>query len=420
MQQLAARRRSLGARLASLFALFLLAVLVTAAVWLNSIDELAWWGPRIAYFGYLVVLLVAALVVSRWPRLSWTLLVLALIELSWGLGSFALDRGGAGTASLLPPNAAEAQRFQWHPLLQAVPIPSIHVVSSTGLAFSHTSQGTRGREPAPSDIDGHVMVATYGGSSTYDIGVGEGDTWSDRLADGLGRDRYFVVNNGVPGYTTVEHVVQTAFYQDKFGQRPRCAVYYVGWNDLRNAHIAPLDPAYADFHLISQVDSLKLRRIGGSNVTPSPVLTLLARLAGNAVDTVHYPDGHDPYAQKMGQGEDPVMEADFERNLRTISAINRARGVATLWAGQLLNRASFTSDGIYGWLPLVRDRDVPAALDALNRRLVRTAEELGDRSIALPPDSFGPADFVDNGHFSVRGAKRFAQALLPIVREVCR
>ena len=100
-------------------------------------------------------------------------------------------------------------------------------------------------------------MATFGGSTTYDIGAGEGDTWSDRLADALeqgDRGRFFVVNHGVPGYTTVEHLIQTAFYQTKFGKSPRCAIYYVGWNDLRNAHIPDLDPAYADFHLPSQVD----------------------------------------------------------------------------------------------------------------------------------------------------------------------
>ncbi len=420
MQQLGSRRRSAGTRLASFLSVLLLLVLVGAGSWLHVIDELAWSGPRFDYFIYVAALLVAALAAARWPRISWSLLVLALIELCWGVGSFALDRGGSDIASLLPPNVSETQRFQWHPLLQAVPIPSTSVVSTGGLKFSHTSAGTRGREPSRADIDGHIVVATYGGSSTYDIGVGEGDTWNDRLADGLGRDRYFVVNNGVPGYTTVEHVVQTSFYQDKFGRRPRCAIYYVGWNDLRNAHIPHLDPGYANFHLISQVDSLKLRRIGGSNVTISPALTLLTRFLGNLVDTVHYPDGADPYSQPMGQGEDPVLAADFERNVRTISAINRSRGVATIWVGQLVNRAAFTGEGRYGWLPLVRDRDVPAVLEKLNERLAKTAHELGDPSVSVPPDSFGPADFVDNGHFSVQGARRFAAALLPTVRDVCR
>jgi lysophospholipase L1-like esterase len=420
MQHLGARRHSLGRRLARFFAFLLLTVALGCGLWLHAIGELAWSGPRTFYFVYLGGLLIVVVLLARWPLLAWTALVLALVELSWGMGSFVLERSGSETASLLPPSVGETERFQWHPLLQAVPIPSISITSATGLQINHTSQGTRGREPKPGDVEGHIVVATYGGSTTYDIGVGEGDTWTDRLADALGRDRYFAVNNGVPGYTTVEHVLQTAFYQDKFGRPPRCAIYYVGWNDLRNAHIAGLDPAYADFHLISQVDSLKLRRVGGSNVTFSPALTLLARIIGNMVDTVHYPDGHDPYAQPRGQGEDPVLAADFERNVRTISQINRGRGIATLWVGQLINRPAFTSEGRYGWLPLLRDRDVPPVLQSLNDRLARAAGALGDPFVGIPPETFGAADFVDNGHFSVQGARRFAEALLPTLREACR
>jgi lysophospholipase L1-like esterase len=38
----------------------------------------------------------------------------------------------------------------------------------------------------------------------------------------------------------------------------------------------------------------------------------------------------------------------------------------------------------------------------------------------VPTDSFGGADFVDNGHFSVQGARRFADDLAPVVRDACR
>jgi len=391
-------------------ALVLLIAVAIAAIWLRLAGELAW-GPRADYFFHLALLLAAALVLVRWPKIAGTLIVLAAVDFAWGLGS----QGSA--APLLPPLKAEAPRFRWHPLLQVVPIPSLQLVSSTGLAISHTSAGTRGREPGPHAFDDRTVVATYGGSTTYDIAVGEGDTWSDRLHDLLGRGRSVVVNNGVPGYTTVEHVIQTALYQDKFGHRPRCAIYYVGWNDLRNAHIPNLDAGYADFHLQSQVDSLKVRRIGGSDVTVSPLLTVLARFVSANVDTVQYfADPHGP----PGEGDDPALDGLFERNVRTISAINRQRGVATVWIGQLVNRAAFTGEGRYGWLPLVRDRDVPVLLDRLNARLMRAAADLGDTGIAVPPQSFGPPDFADNGHFSARGARRFAETIGPAVREACR
>jgi hypothetical protein len=222
----------------------------------------------------------------------------------------------------------------------------------------------------------------------------------------------------VPGYTTVEHLIQTAFYQTKFDKQPRCAIYYVGWNDLRNAHIADLDPAYVDFHLPSQVDSLKVRRVGGSHVTISPVLTMLMRLVSTNVDTVRY--FTDPYGKEPVAGDDPVLDMLYERNIRAISAINRQRGVVTIWVGQLLNRDSLLGDGLYGWLPLVRDRDLWPMQQKFNALLARTAKELGDIQVDVPAGVFTNADFVDNGHFSRPGAQRFADYLAPVVREACR
>lgn len=403
-------------------ALLVAATVLATARWLASIDELHGGGPRADYFLYLLVLLGLAVALARWPWIAGTLLALAIVDFTWGAGAYALRRAGVEVVSLLPAGKAEPARFQWHALLQAVPIPSLRLTSATGLAISHTSEGTRGRDPKPEGLADRAMVATYGGSTTYDIAAGEGDTWSDRLALALARGhdagRFLVVNNGVPGYSTVEHLIQTVFYQTKFGKTPRCAVYYVGWNDLRNAHIPGLDPGYADFHLPSQVDSLRTRRIGGSHVTLSPLLTMLSRVLGAGVDTVRY--FADPYGRPPVDGDDPKVEALFERNVRSISAINRERGVVTIWVGQLLNRAQLRGDGRYGWLPLVRDRDLWPMQQRLNEVLARTARAMGDTFVDVPIDDFSDKDFVDNGHFSAAGAQRFADVLAPVVRDGCR
>lgn len=61
-----------------------LLVVAGAAFWLMRIDELKLVGPRAEYFLYLAALLLVAIVVARWPRLSGTLLVLACVEFAWG------------------------------------------------------------------------------------------------------------------------------------------------------------------------------------------------------------------------------------------------------------------------------------------------------------------------------------------------
>jgi hypothetical protein len=384
---------------------------------MHATDELYWLGPRRDYFIYLTALCAAAMLMYRWPRTSACLLILAMIELSWGMGTFILDSGD-GRTRLLPDNTYTGGRFQWHPLLQAVPVPGLKIESPRSPAINHTSEGTRGLEPAPGSLDGRVVVAAYGGSTTYDIAVSDQDTWAARLAVALDERLYSVINNGVPGYSTVEHVIQTAFYQDKFGRRPSCAIYYVGWNDLQNAYIEGLDSAYADFHLPGQIDWLQVRRVGGGNRRFSPLITVLESLIVPQFDTIRY-TSH-PDEQKMGSGEDLRLTTIFERNVRTISDINRDRGVTTIWAGQLVNRAALTGEGRYGWLPLVRDRDVWPMLEGLRSVLARIAAETGDGLANLPIDAFGPADFSDNGHFSPSGARRFAEALVPLVRERCR
>jgi lysophospholipase L1-like esterase len=356
------------------------------------------------------------LALVRWPRLAGILLVLMAFDITWGAGLFALKRAGLASDSLMPPGKFEPQRFAWHPLLQAVPIPSLKLTSSTGLAIQHSREGTRGRDPEGS-LDGKSVIAAFGGSTTYDIGAGEGETWPDRLGQALG-DRYFIVNHGVPGYTTAEHLIQTAFYQSKFGTPPRCAIYYVGWNDLRNAHIAGLDPGYADFHLPSQIDSQKVRRVGGAHVTVSPLLTLLMRFVAANLDTARY--FADPYGQPPVSGDDPNLDAIYKRNIAAISAINRQRGVTTIWVGQLLNRDRLMGDGQYGWLPLVRDRDLWPMQQRFNEVLKQTADGLGDTYVGIDPASFVGVDFVDQGHFSARGAKRFADDLAPVVQRLCR
>jgi lysophospholipase L1-like esterase len=145
---------------------------------------------------------------------------------------------------------------------------------------------------------------------------------------------------------------------------------------------------------------------------------MVLRFISANVDTVRY--FADPYGKEPVSGDDPALEALFERNVRSISAIDRERGATAIWVGQLLNRARLQGDGRYGWLPLVRDRDLWPMQQKLNALLASTAKQLGDVSVDIPSDAFADADFVDNGHFSVQGARRFADYLAPVVRQACR
>ena len=386
-------------------------VLIAFAVSLVLGKALTFGGPRSYYFLYVLVLLLVVLAVLPWPRLSGALVLLAILELTLGLGG-PLN----GPASLLPENFDTSGRFRWHILLQATPVPSLAVAMHDGKPLRHSAEGTRGRDRTPQELSARTVIAVFGGSSTYDVGLSEGETWVDRLEQTLGPERFAAINHGVPGYSTVEHLIQTTFYQVKFGTAPHCAVYYVGWNDLQGAHMKNLDPGYADYHLPAVMDVLRTRRVGGAHVYFSPTLTVVARVVSAELDTVRYAPLVDG---EVKAGSDPRLEALYARNVRSISSINRQRGIKTVWVAQLLNRSQLTGDGMYGWVPYVRDRDLWALQARFNDVLRDTAGALSDAFVALPIEDFADADFVDQGHFSAAGAAKFARGIAPAIREAC-
>ena len=168
--------------------------------------------------------------------------------------------------------------------------------------------------------------------------VSQGSTWVEKLNQDLGNS-YKLFNLGVPGYSTGDHVIQTAFYGDINGIYPSCAVYYVGWNDIRNSHILDLDPGYAKYSLVSQTGNMAIRR-SMNLMTISPFLKLLLKTASYFVDTVPYPD---PKFDDSPAGRDNIpLKTIFQTNVSTIAAINKSRNVKTIFIGQMLNRENLS------------------------------------------------------------------------------
>lgn len=397
-----------------LAAVVLALVAGAAALWLyhrgklHAETQLEW------YFIYLALLIALAVALVRIPWLAAGLLSLALFEIVFGLGSAALYKFHVPIWVALPADESFYVTFRYHPLLQGVLIP-VTPDKDQPLPITNNSERLRGPERTAGELRSRTVIAVFGGSSTYDPGSPDGESWSERLEALLGAERYAVLNHGVSGYTTAEATVQTAFYESSYGVTPRCAIYYEGWNDSRNSHLRGLDPAYADYHLPSMVDALQTRRIGGPILAISPVFTLLGRLAVFAFDTVRpvSPEGDTSAAP------DPALEAIYARNIRTISAINRGRGIRTIWVGQIMNRAELAKNDEDSWLPLLRHKDAWSVIERLNGIARREAEKLGDVYVDIPIDAFVPEDFRDIGHFRPQGSLKFASLLAPRVAEAC-
>lgn len=409
-----ARPRRFERTLAILAALLL--ALATAAVALRMLakDDLHFGTPRFWFFAWMATLLALAVLFARWPRIAAMLLSLAALEAGFGFGSALLYKFRLISGETLFAFDYVRPDYDWHPLLQARPVPSAIAHSTRDLARINVER-RRGPARGPAELKGKTVIALVGGSSTLDINVGDADTWGSRL-EGLLGEQFAVINHGAAGYTTAEHVIQTAFYQDSFGVPPQCAVYYIGWNDLRNAHIKDLDPAYADFHLPSQVDALEARRLDNPWIVVSPTLKLLSRLAIVAADTVR-PATVLRSADRTGP--DPGLEKIYARNIATISAINRGRGIHTVWIGQVMNVDWLLTSPGDGWLALPGPK-VVELIDWMNGIVRREARRLGDAHVDVPPGTLQRNDFGDDaGHFDESGAAKFAAAIAPEIRRAC-
>jgi len=398
--------------LAGLF--LLLIILAAAGVQFAATGRLKWGALRDAYILYLIGLSLTGTLLSIFPRIAWLVHAICFTELLFGVGSYALTAIHVLPMPLFPATAtANVGQFQYHPLLQVIPTPNYSRLHP--FPISHDSNGIRGPERTSTELKQEVVVATVGSSTTYDVAVPNGQTWSDDLEQQLGRG-YAVINHGVPGYSSVENLVQTLFYMDTYGVRPHCAVY-LGWNDIRNAHLPNLDPAYANFHLLSQIDSMALRK-NPLEVSFSPLTRIVNRSLQAAFDTVPFAPNflNDPPVP----GTDVRLERIFRRNLEAIAAINRERQIISIFVGQVLNRAQLQSKEGYGFNPLVRDVDVWPLQDHFNAIVKATADSVGVPNFIPPIDEFQDDDFADKGHFSAKGAAKFALMITPIVKSSCK
>ncbi|MBZ5523122.1 MAG: hypothetical protein LAP21_12865 [Acidobacteriia bacterium] len=391
---------------------------------------------RFYFFSYIICLLLIAAAFSKARKLSYAILCWCLIELSLGFASEGWQKRGAGT-SLFPKNIVtrvnpDEAAFIYHPLLQIVPRPNyqykinldfkriekkakaadVDVASLQGkeITFVHNSLGIRGKELTPEDL-ARGLIFVYGGSTTYDISATQGETWVEELQSEL-KNKYTVLNFGVVAHSTTEHLLDTAFYQDVVKKQPVCAIYYVGWNDIINAHIQNLDSAYADYHLLTTA----VRKPSLSLAKYSPLIFLLNEVGRNRFDSV--PQHANVLGKTPMTGSDERLEAIFAEHIKTIAAINHSRGIKTIFVGQMLNKK--WPQGPNVWAPLVKQGDFPPLVERFNTVLRNATASIPAKYIDPGITNFGFGDFVDLGHFSALGARKFATLIAGDVDGYCR
>jgi hypothetical protein len=351
-------------------------------------------------------------------RATWAVVVFVCTSLMWfrvlpsvaivlacvicvELGSLAIHRAMTGTGfNPLPPVVTD--RFILHPLLQGIPRPG-----KFG-QYTHTNTNLRFTVNDGKAADA-VTIFTYGGSTTYDIGVRDESTWSSHLSKLLG-SRFLVENHGVPGYSTVEHIIQASF--DFRSMPPKCAIYYVGWNDLRNSNLKDLRADYSDYHLLTQATNLAILPSPNLIKRRSAFISMISNFGTRQIQ----PNGD------VSHDHDGRLSRIYRDNVALIASISIHFGVTPIFVPQVLNYQKLKSQVPTRptWTPLVIDADVEKLMALMNADLARAAKESG----ALYLDDvlqvqWTDADFVDKGHFAVAGSQKFAKAISQKVKAAC-
>jgi hypothetical protein len=302
-----------------------------------------------------------------------------------------------------PPMWALYSRFEPHPFVVAIPRPGVF----GGVTHDENHRRTtinEGKLPHPK------LVYLFGGSTTYDAGNADADTWATQLSRLLGPG-FAVENFGVPAFSSVENMTQSLFaFRDV---APACAVYYEGWNDVGLSHVKDLSDDYSNQEYPVLVELLALG--------PQPGF-----LERNSV-LVAYATSIFAAPRRSLASEGDLHEKDlrlsklYRDNIRLIAAIGKSFGVRVVFIPQVVNYARYTGDDKPVGVPYIWSKDMKKLLGFMNEDLASAADQSQAYFIGTPlAENWEDSDFLDHGHFSRKGSKKFASSIADDVRRICK
>jgi hypothetical protein len=294
-------------------------------------------------------------------------------------------------------------RFEPHPLLVGIPHPG----KFGGLSHDEMHRRTTINENKAGDAK---LIYVFGGSSTYDIGLLDSDTWPSDLSRQLG-PHFEVQNYGVPGYTSLEAMIQSLFvFRDT---RPVCAAYYEGWNDLFMAHVAGLASDYFPNQQLRLMDGLAIGARPGVITNDWLFLQIIDR-------AIQSGPGYGQSLGTLSDQPDATVSRIYTDNIKLIIAIDQYFGVKPIFVPQILNDSLLVAQD-KAWWPYIQGKAVPAVMRALNLDLQHAAMESGAVFLDAPLKvDWQESDFLDQGHFSKQGAAKFAATIAPDLQRYCQ
>jgi len=289
-------------------------------------------------------------------------------------------------------------RYATHPLREAVLSPGIYG------PVTHTAEEHRATINL-NKVPNAKLVFVYSASTTYDNGVADNLTWSSALSDILGHD-YVVENHGVPGYSTVQHIIQVLF--DFRSSPPACAVFYMGGTDLQESNVTDLKPDYSDFLLV------KLRNMATVHFLIQRRWALFALLS-ELDHRTFVPPG------RVSRIYDQRFSRIYRQNIKLIAIITQSFGVKPIFVAEIWNDRRLTADSPTILLPYINDSDVMKISKQMDADLEAAANETNSVYLAEPLRAdWGNADFLDYAHFSAKGSRKLVSSIAPRIAAECK
>jgi hypothetical protein len=222
----------------------------------------------------------------------------------------------------------------------------------------------------------------------------------------LGPD-YVVENHGVPGYSTVQHIIQVLF--ELRGKHPACAVFYVGGTDLQESNLTDLKPDYSDFLLVKLRDMATLQL--GLIQRRSALFSLLSELKHRTF----VPPG------KLSREYDQRLSQIYRQNIKLIAIITQSFGVKPIFVPEIWNDHWLTADSPTMLLRYINDSDVKKISSQMNADLETAAKETNSVYLADPAQAnWENADFFDYAHFTAKGSRKLAGLIAPRITTECK
>jgi lysophospholipase L1-like esterase len=306
--------------------------------------------------------------------------------------------------------------FELHPYLAGRPRGNVQVEWS-GTVYTTTSLHTRWTG-APAGSTNSIRVALVGGSTTFGVGITDKASWPTRLQELLGVG-YSVTNYGVPGYSTAEGIVQLALLVPEI--HPDIVVLYEGWNDIRNYHGVETGPDYYS-HGMSQYTTLKLASPHYENLlTKLQDISAICRLAvALSKKPVFQIGSGNAQGEQIFGTPDPFIDRIYLRNLRTMKVLTRQMPAYALFVPQVLDLSRYQGKkGSQGWTPHIANDAMPDLLRRFNLIMNQVCGPTESGCAVLKEvlaQKWEPEDFVDWGHFSASGSKKFAELVAARIR----